>query len=150
MFNGDLFSSMEDNDVFPEGFHFIPGCLDAPAQNSLMSDVVRLLENAPLFQQRMPRSGAPLSVQTSNAGEFGWVTDREKGYRYEINHPITDQPWPAIPDQLLALWSKMTCESSLPNQCLVNYYDQDARLGLHQDLDLVVAQALNQCVVRQP
>jgi hypothetical protein len=28
----------------------------------------------------MPLTDAPLSVRMSNAGEFGWVTDREDGY----------------------------------------------------------------------
>src|ERR1700684_892355 len=80
---------------FPKGFHFLPGYLDEAAQVSLMLEVGRLLGEAPLFQQRMPRTGAPLSVRMSNAGEYGWVTDREKGYRYQRTHPLTGQAWPA-------------------------------------------------------
>jgi alkylated DNA repair dioxygenase AlkB len=46
----------------------------------------------------MPRTGAELSVRMSNAGEFGWVTDREGGYRYQTTHPETGKTWPPIPD----------------------------------------------------
>jgi len=81
----------------------------------------------------MPRTGAPLSVRMSNAGEFGWVTDRDGGYRYQTAHPVTGKPWPAIPSSLLNQWSQTTSESEAPNLCLINYYDQEARLGLHQD-----------------
>ena len=48
-----------------------------------------MLAEAPLFQQAMPKTGAPLSVKMSNAGAFGWVTDREDGYRYQALHPQT-------------------------------------------------------------
>jgi hypothetical protein len=33
-----------------------------------------VLNAAPLFQQRMPKTRAPLSVKMSNAGDHGWVT----------------------------------------------------------------------------
>jgi alkylated DNA repair protein (DNA oxidative demethylase) len=98
-----------------------------------MGDVADILARAPLFVQTMPRTGAPLSVRMSNAGEFGWVTDREGGYRYQAIHPVTGQPWPPIPQRLLDIWSAVTGEVQLPNLCLINYYDSDARLGLHQD-----------------
>ena len=129
----DLFSRQYAEDLFPQGFHFLPGYLDSPTQTSLVQDVGHLLAEAPLFQQRMPRTGAPLSVRTSNAGEYGWVTDRQHGYRYQHSQPDTGRAWPAIPDRLLDLWTKLTNETLLPNLCLINYYDHDAKLGLHQD-----------------
>ena len=46
----------------------------------------------------------------SNAGEYGWVTAREHGYRYQKEHPVTGEPWPAIPERLLKLWSDVTAE----------------------------------------
>ncbi len=69
----------------------------------------------------------------SNAGKFGWVTDREEGYRYQETHPVTKETWPAIPASLLALWLKVTKHADPPNLCLINYYDGESRLGLHQD-----------------
>lgn len=117
----------------PVGFHCLAGYYDNHAQRALLSDIGALLEQAPLFQQVMPRTGAPLSVRMSNAGRFGWVTDREGGYRYQATHPITGLPWPPIPPRLLQLWGDVTGDLTPPNLCLINYYDADAHLGLHQD-----------------
>jgi DNA oxidative demethylase len=117
----------------PDGFHFLPGHFDRAAQHALADDVRRTLEEAPLFQQTMPRTGAPLSVKMSNAGEFGWVSDREGGYRYQTTHPRTGRRWPPIPPRLLKVWSDLTGEPRPPNLCLINFYDSEARLGLHQD-----------------
>jgi alkylated DNA repair protein (DNA oxidative demethylase) len=99
-----------DKQRLPDGFYFLPGRLDAAAQIALTTDVGRLLQQAPLFEQRMPRTGAPMSVRMSNAGEYGWVTAREHGYRYQKEHPVTGEPWPAIPERLLKLWSDVTAE----------------------------------------
>jgi alkylated DNA repair protein (DNA oxidative demethylase) len=117
----------------PMGFHYLRGCLNEAAQKALLSDIRRVLDEAPLFRQEMPRTGAPLSVLMSNAGDWGWVTDREGGYRYQPQHPLTAKPWPPIPQRLLSLWQNATREKRPPNLCLINYYDEDARLGLHQD-----------------
>jgi DNA oxidative demethylase len=117
----------------PHGFHFLPGHFDRAGQLALADDVRRTLDEAPLFQQTMPRTGAPLSVKMSNAGELGWVTDRERGYRYQTTHPITARPWPPIPARLLQLWTDLTDEARPSNLCLINFYDSEAKLGLHQD-----------------
>jgi DNA oxidative demethylase len=118
---------------FPQGFHYLPGYLDHASQVELVLDIKRILEEAPLFGQRMPRTGAPLSVRMSNAGEYGWVTDRDGGYRYQRTHPVTNRSWPPIPGRLLRIWDETTGEEHPPNLCLINFYDSDARLGLHQD-----------------
>jgi alkylated DNA repair protein (DNA oxidative demethylase) len=123
----------KDAQKFSDGFHFLPGYLDETSQIALTLDVGRLFEKAPLFEQRMPRTGAPLSVRMSNAGDYGWVTDREKGYRYQRTHPVTGEAWPAIAERLLKLWSDLTRERQPPNLCLINFYSDDAKLGLHQD-----------------
>lgn len=123
----------EEEGPLPAGFHFQPGYLDAAAQAAVLSDVQGILVEAPLFEQKMPRTGAPLSVRTSNAGDFGWVTDRERGYRYQRIHPVTGIRWPPIPPRLLAIWSETTGEREPANLCLVNFYGAGAKLGLHQD-----------------
>jgi DNA oxidative demethylase len=118
--------------TLPPGFHVVPQYFGRDAQISLMNDVNAVLSDAPFFQQSMPKTGAPLSVRMSNAGEYGWVTDREHGYRYQRMHPVTGRPWPPIPDRLLEVW-EVTGEKRPPNLCLINFYDSAARLGLHQD-----------------
>jgi alkylated DNA repair protein (DNA oxidative demethylase) len=118
---------------FPEGFHYLPQYYDPAGQRAVLADVRAVLAEAPLFEQRMPKTGAPLSVRMSNAGLLGWVTDRDGGYRYQVNHPVTGQQWPAIPQGLLMLWPSVTGETTPPNFCLINFYGADARLGVHQD-----------------
>ena len=97
-------------------------------------DVGGLLQQAPLFEQRMPRTGAPMSVRMSNVGEYGWG-DRPRTWLSisEVNTPVTGEAWPAIPERLLTLWSDLTGEKQKPNLCLINFYNDQAKLGLHQD-----------------
>src|SRR3546814_9155835 len=74
------------------------------------------------------------SVRMTNAGSHGWFSDRE-GYRYLPRHPATGQPWPPIPDALLALWRAVAGYAADPQCCLVNHYTPEARMGLHRDAD---------------
>lgn len=82
----------------------------------------------------MTPGGRPFSVRMSNLGTLGWVSDRA-GYRYQAAHPVTGRPWPPIPPVLLKLWDELTGRARPPDACLVNLYDADARMGLHQDRD---------------
>jgi alkylated DNA repair protein (DNA oxidative demethylase) len=121
--------------VLPRGVRHIPGFLDAAAQAALVEDIRTVVAEAPLFVPRMPRTGKPMSVRMTNCGRLGWVTDREHGYRYQERHPVTGRPWPAIPDRLYDLWRENSGYPHPPEACLVNYYDEAARMGLHQDRD---------------
>ncbi|MEM8958383.1 MAG: alpha-ketoglutarate-dependent dioxygenase AlkB [Pseudomonadota bacterium] len=114
------------------GAHIYPGALDADAQRALVAEIRAVVGAAPLFQPVTQR-GRPMSVRMTAAGDFGWISDRS-GYRYERCHP-TGSPWPAIPDRLLLLWATLLPEARDPECCLVNFYGEGARMGLHQDLD---------------
>ena len=116
------------------GAVFYPGYLDRAAQEALLADVRTAILAAPLYHPRMPRSGKPFSVRMTNCGPLGWVSDVE-GYRYQGTHPETDAAWPAIPQALLAAWRELSGFAFPPEACLVNYYADGARLGLHQDRD---------------
>jgi alkylated DNA repair protein (DNA oxidative demethylase) len=118
-----------------DGVRYWPKRLDAAEQAALLQDVLERVATAPFYRPNMPRSGAPLSVEMTNFGPLGWLTDQEKGYRYEPNHPVTGKPWPAIPDRLLRLWDETTAYPFPPEACLVNLYRAEARMGLHQDKD---------------
>ena len=83
----------------------------------------------------MPKTGAPMSVRMTNCGALGWVSDKERGYRYEPRHPKTGDPWPAMPQRLLEFWNELAHYHKPPEACLVNVYDETARMGLHQDKD---------------
>lgn len=115
-----------------EGFRLWPGALSAVEQTGLVTVVLEAVETAPFYRPVTP-GGKPLSVRMSNLGPLGWVTDRA-GYRYQATHPETGRPWPPIPAPLLALWSQLV-GGPAPDACLVNLYEAEARMGLHQDRD---------------
>jgi alkylated DNA repair protein (DNA oxidative demethylase) len=114
---------------------YLPGKLDRTAQTALLADLRNVIAAAPLFTPAMPRSGKPMSVRMTNCGPLGWVTDQQRGYRYQATHPVTGAPWPPLPPMLLALWDEVAGYHAPPEACLVNYYDAEARMGLHQDKD---------------
>ena len=116
-----------------DGFRLWPGRLDPAGQAQLRDQVLAALEAAPLYRPVTP-GGRPFSVRMSNLGPLGWVSDRA-GYRYQAVHPGTGEPWPPIPELLLSLWDELTDWPGRPDACLVNLYDADARMGLHQDRD---------------
>lgn len=121
-------------EIAPGAFHY-PSFLDAAAQERLARDIADVIARAPLFVSRMPKSGLPMSVRMTNCGALGWMSDKERGYRYEPRHPETDAPWPPIPRRLLDAWTMLTRYPKPPEACLVNVYSGDAKMGLHQDRD---------------
>jgi alkylated DNA repair protein (DNA oxidative demethylase) len=50
-------------------------------------------------------------------------------------HPVTNEPWPSIPLPLLEVWTSLANYPLLPQACLVNYYNDAAKMGMHQDRD---------------
>jgi DNA oxidative demethylase len=116
------------------GLRFHPGYLDRDRQAALVAALRDVFAAAPLFTPRMPKSGRPFTVRMSNCGPLGWVSD-EAGYRYSPAHPVTGRPWPAMPQALLAIWNELGEYPHPPQACLINYYGQAAKMGLHQDRD---------------
>ena len=120
-------------DTGMEGFRLWPGALSATAQSELLAGVLAAVEQSPFFRPVTP-GGRPFSVEMTNLGPLGWVSDRA-GYRYQPTHPETGAPWPSMPETLLTLWSDLTGWPEPPDACLVNLYRGEARMGLHQDRD---------------
>lgn len=116
------------------GFGLWPGKLDPAAQASLLACVLAAEKDAPFYRPVTP-GGRPMSVEMTNLGPVGWVTDRAGGYRYQPTHPVTGRPWPPIPQVLLRLWAELADPSRPPDACLINLYRDGARMGLHQDRD---------------
>ena len=115
------------------GFRLWPAALTPDEQAALRDEVLAAVAAAP-FYRPTTRSGRPFSVEMSNLGPLGWVSDRA-GYRYQPTHPATGAPWPPMPERLTALWGELTGWPEPPDACLVNLYREGARMGLHQDLD---------------
>ncbi len=116
------------------GLKYLPSYFDRTAQEALITAVEQAIAQAPFYTPVMPRSGRPFTVRMSNLGQLGWVSDRD-GYRYQARHPETGELWPAIPDQVLALWREVADYPHDPEACLVNHYREGAKLGLHRDED---------------
>jgi alkylated DNA repair protein (DNA oxidative demethylase) len=115
------------------GFRLFAAAIAPPLQAALVEAVMAAAKTAPFYRPQTP-SGKAMSVLQSSFGPFGWTTDRG-GYRYEPRHPLTGSPWPAMPDSLVALWTRYAETGSPPDSCLINLYSADARMGLHQDAD---------------
>ncbi|MEQ3710545.1 MAG: alpha-ketoglutarate-dependent dioxygenase AlkB [Tateyamaria sp.] len=114
------------------GFDVYKGQLNSAAQAGLVADVRDIAKQAPMFSPQTPY-GKPMSVRMTSAGAVGWYADRS-GYRYAPTHP-DGGPWPPIPASVLQLWHTLTGLERAPDCCLVNYYGEDARMGMHQDKD---------------
>ncbi len=119
----------------PPGVVLFRGFFDSSTQQRLAAEIADIIARAPLFTPRMPKTGAPMSVRMTNCGPRGWLSDQQRGYRYEARHPETGEPWPPMPAVLLEAWDRLTGFPKPPEACLVNVYDADARMGLHQDRD---------------
>ncbi|WP_341915218.1 alpha-ketoglutarate-dependent dioxygenase AlkB [Ferrovibrio terrae] len=117
------------------GFRLFPGLLDTARQRSLLEAVQGVLAVAPAYHARMPKTGQRMNVAMSNAGRYGWYSDKEQGYRYIERHPETDLAWPSIPDPMLAVWWSVADYDHAPECCLINLYRETAKMGLHQDRD---------------
>ncbi|CDZ50978.1 alpha-ketoglutarate-dependent dioxygenase AlkB [Neorhizobium galegae] len=117
------------------GIRHLPDYLDRPAQEHLVELIRDVVAEAPLYTPEMPGTGKPMSVRMTNCGPLGWVTDKDQGYRYQTFHPVTKKPWPAMSRELLDLWEKLGGYPKPPEACLINFYSDDAKMGLHQDRD---------------
>ncbi|KZY30192.1 alkylated DNA repair dioxygenase [Roseovarius sp. HI0049] len=114
------------------GVDVYEGFLDREGQERVVEDIRGVAEAAPLFSPMTPY-GKPMRVKMTSAGKYGWYSDR-KGYRYERQHP-DGQGWPAIPESVLAIWRALVSRERMPDCCLVNYYGEEARMGMHQHRD---------------
>ena len=98
----------------------------------MVADLRRVVAAAPLFSPTT-RFGKAMSVRMTSAGRYGWFSDA-RGYRYIEAHP-DGAPWPPIPASILGVWRALVGDARDPDCCLINYYRETAKMGLHQDRD---------------
>ncbi len=107
---------------------------EAPA---LMDELARSAASAP-FRHMITPSGHRMAVAMTNCGALGWVSDRT-GYRYAPVDPETGQSWPPMPAGFRQFAHEAAAQAGfagfVPDACLINRYQPDARLSLHQDRD---------------
>lgn len=114
------------------GFDVWKQFLSPEQQEDLVSDLRQRVVKTPLFTPKT-RFGKPMTVRMTSFGKMGWYSD-QRGYRYVEQHP-NGTAWPEIPPQILALWRQIVTDKRDPECCLLNYYDRNAKMGLHQDRD---------------
>lgn len=120
------------DEVEIRGFRILRGLLDRPAQEALLQDLRHVIRVAPLFSPLTPY-GKPMTVRMTSAGKYGWYADR-RGYRYIPHHP-KGGAWPPIPGAILGIWRQLVGADRDPDCCLINFYGEGARMGMHQDRD---------------
>ena len=114
------------------GFAIYEGFLNRETQGAVVDDLRGVIATAPLFSPQT-RFGRAMSVRMTSAGKYGWYSDGS-GYRYVTAHP-SGAAWPAIPASILGVWKTLVSTDRDPDCCLLNFYGEGARMGLHQDRD---------------
>ncbi|SLN42864.1 Alpha-ketoglutarate-dependent dioxygenase AlkB [Roseovarius litorisediminis] len=114
------------------GFDIYKQYLNADAQCHLLSELREVVKRAPLFSPQTPY-GKSMSVRMTSAGKYGWFSDRA-GYRYVDRHP-GGGAWPEIPETVLSVWHALVSDTRDPDCCLINFYGDGTRMGMHQDKD---------------
>lgn len=108
-----------------------------PAEAALLSAVQSIVAKAPLRFMTTP-GGFRMSVAMTSCGQAGWITDRT-GYRYSPVDPLSGKPWPSLPAVFATLAAAAAARAGFPDfapdACLVNQYEPDSRMSLHQDKD---------------
>ena len=94
----DLFEAVPDirplREAMADGAVLLRG-FARPIQHDLLRAVDEVTTQAPFRHMSTP-GGFEMSVAMTNCGSLGWVTDA-KGYRYDVNDPVSGKPWPAMP-----------------------------------------------------
>ena len=135
---------MTQNDLFdsitPEMEELAPGVFlfrSYVDEDLFMQTVNDVIKEIP-FRHMVTPGGKKINVAGSSMGQCGWYSDR-RGYRYEMNDPVTGKNWPDIPNQIhkvitdaarKAGYSKFKADS-----CFINRYDTGVRLTAHIDQD---------------
>jgi DNA oxidative demethylase len=90
------------------------------------------------FRHMVTPGGFRMSVAMTSCGQAGWVTDR-RAYHYAGTDPLTEKPWPPLPERFLALGARAAAAAGYrgfaPDSCLINRYEPGAKLSSHRDED---------------
>lgn len=105
-------------------------------QEGNLFDALRSVTQESPFRHMMTPGGFLMSVAMTNCGDLGWVTDRT-GYRYDPIDPQTGKPWPQMPSCFFGLATSAAARAGFgafgSDSCLINRYEEGAKLSLHQD-----------------
>jgi DNA alkylation damage repair protein AlkB len=117
------------------GFHLLQHTLTAEDQRRLWDVCRRLADGAVPMYAPTVRGGKKMSVGMLCLGRH-W---NALTYRYEdVRSDFDGLPVPPIPAELDALATGAALRAGFtirPDICIMNFYGQDSRMGVHQDKD---------------
>lgn len=105
--------------------------LSRQQQANVVADLRGLATTAPFRHYNTPHG--KMSVRMSGAGPQSWVAD-QTGYRYAPTQP-DGSDWPDIPLSIMSVWKALSGVDRDPDACLINFYGEGAKMGMHQDKD---------------
>jgi alkylated DNA repair protein (DNA oxidative demethylase) len=118
----------------PGAFH-LPRFLPLEMQRRLLDRCRALLDGPVPAYVPIVRGGGRMHVRMLCLGRH-W---NGKTYRYEPTRTdYDDLPAPPLPDDFRSLAQEIAASVDMtfePDICIMNYYDADGRMGLHQDKD---------------
>jgi alkylated DNA repair protein (DNA oxidative demethylase) len=113
----------------------IRGFLDLDEQGALAQRCRTLIAGDPPAYVPVVRGGGRMHVRMLCLGRH-W---NAQTYRYEPTRADFDgQPAPPLPEALRTIAIRAAAASGMhlaPDLCILNYYEDDGRMGLHQDKD---------------
>jgi alkylated DNA repair protein (DNA oxidative demethylase) len=118
-----------------DGAFHLPGFLDVERQRVLVEQCRALLDGPVPGYVPTVRGGGKMHVRMLCLGRH-WNGQK---YQYEPTREDFDQqPAPALPaafHEIAAAIARAAGTSLDPDVCILNFYDADGRMGLHQDKD---------------
>jgi alkylated DNA repair protein (DNA oxidative demethylase) len=129
-----LFPTLDQVEVAPGAIH-LPGFLSIERQCDLVARCRALIDGPVPAYVPVVRGGGHMHVRMLCLGRH-W---NGKTYRYEPSRSDYDElPVPPLPAAFAEVASEMAARAGMaiePDICIINYYDRDGRMGLHQDKD---------------
>ncbi len=129
-----LLARPDHSEVVPGAFH-LPGALATDLQRSLTARCLELIDGAVPAYVPVVRGGGRMHVRMLCLGRH-W---NGATYQYEPTRSDHDRlAVPPIPDDFVAVAMAIAARVGMtiePDICIVNHYDADGRMGLHQDKD---------------
>jgi len=118
----------------PGAFHF-PRYLDLNRQRALVDECRALVDGATPAYVPVVRGGGKMHVRMLCLGRH-W---NGMTYRYEpTRSDFDDLPAPPLPESFRLVAAEVARAAGMPldaDICILNYYDAEGRIGLHQDKD---------------
>jgi DNA oxidative demethylase len=121
-------------ELAPGVFH-LPHYLPIARQTALVEQCRALVDGAVPAYVPVVRGGGKMHVRMLCLGRH-W---NAQTYTYEARRADFDQlPAPPLPEEFRNLAAEIASAARMkidPDLCILNYYDADGRMGLHQDKD---------------